>query len=333
MNAYIADSFNYTDIAGLSELRGRVQSQSPEAADEVARQFEALFIQMMIKSMRAAAPAEGLLSSDQTRMFEGMFDQQVALDMARGEGIGLREQVARQLAGPEARRDDDRELQMPTHRVPALRAAIEAAMAAPAASMGRHDTPEADGMKPGQGTSKAGPAGGDGSWSPRSPQEFIRDVWPHAQQAAAELGVAPEVLVAQSALETGWGQHVIQHGDGRSSYNLFGIKADGRWQGDRVTVQTLEYVQDIPEMQRAQFRSYGSVAESFEDYVDFLRSNPRYRHALEAAGDPEQYVRGLQDAGYATDPDYADKILNIMRRGTLSDTLAGFKSGGERPLS
>jgi flagellar protein FlgJ len=330
MSAYIANSFNYTDIAGLGELRGRVQSQSPEAADEVARQFEALFIQMMIKSMREAAPAEGLLNSQQTRMFEGMFDQQVALDMAQGQGIGLREQVARQLSGPEARRDDDRELEMPTHRVPALRAAIEAAMAAPTASAGHDHAAETGSVKPGQGV---GVAGGDGAWSPQSPQEFIRDVWPHAQQAAAELGVAPEVLVAQSALETGWGQHVIHHGDGRSSHNLFGIKADSRWQGDRATVQTLEYVQDLPQLERAQFRSYDGVAESFADYVDFLRGNPRYRHALEAAGDPEQYVRGLQDAGYATDPDYADKILNIMRRGTLSDTLAGLKSGGEWPLS
>ncbi|MGM0676975.1 flagellar assembly peptidoglycan hydrolase FlgJ [Ectothiorhodospira marina] len=333
MSAYIANSFNYTDMAGLGELRGRVQSQSPEAADEVARQFEALFIQMMIKSMREAAPAEGLLNSQQTRMFEGMFDQQVALDMAQGQGIGLREQVARQLSGPEARRDDDRALEMPTHRVPALRAAIEAAVAAPTASLQREDAPGVGSATSDQGTEMAAPAGGDQPWMPQSPQEFIRDVWPHAREAAAELGVAPEVLVAQSALETGWGQHVIRHGDGRSSHNLFGIKADSRWQGDRATVQTLEYVQDLPQLQRAQFRSYGSVAESFEDYVDFLRSNPRYRHALEAAGDPEQYVRGLQDAGYATDPGYADKILNIMQRGTLSDTLAGFKSGGERPLS
>jgi peptidoglycan hydrolase FlgJ len=169
-------------------------------------------------------------------------------------------------------------------------------------------------------------------WRPESPEAFVRELWPHAERAGAALGVAPEVLLAQSALETGWGRHVIPRGDGSSSHNLFGIKADTRWNGDRVQVNTLEYVNGVPEQQRAAFRAYQSPAESFADYVDFLQRNPRYRGALAQGSDAEGYLRGLQSAGYATDPAYADKILDILGRGTLPQTL-GLKSEPARPTS
>ncbi|MCG5535714.1 flagellar assembly peptidoglycan hydrolase FlgJ [Ectothiorhodospira mobilis] len=348
MNGYIADSTNYTDLAGLTQLRARAQRHEAGAADEVARQFEALFIQMMLKSMRQAAPAEGIFNNEQTRMYQGLFDQQIALEMSQGEGIGLREQVMRELSrhhpGADAGNpgDDgqagvagDRELQMPDHRVPSLRAAIEAAIQArDAARAGEGAEGDAEAAREVSAADPAGAASGtDAHWRPETPQEFIRDVWPHAQAAARELGVPPEVLVAQSGLETGWGRHVIRHGDGSSSFNLFGIKADARWDGPRVNVSTLEYVDGLPERQRAAFRAYDGLAEGFDDYVAFIQGNPRYRQALEAAGDAEGYIRGLQEAGYATDPRYADKILNIMQRGTLGETLASLKSGQTPPIS
>ena len=155
------------------------------------------------------------------------------------------------------------------------------------------------------------------SWRPESPTDFVRQLWPHAREAARELGVAPEVLIAQAALETGWGRRMIQRADGGNSFNLFGIKADSSWQGDRAQVATIEYVGGVAERQRASFRAYSGLGESFSDYVQFLRSNPRYRQALEQVQDSESFVRGLQDAGYATDPNYADKILRILDRGTL----------------
>ncbi|MBK1673446.1 flagellar assembly peptidoglycan hydrolase FlgJ [Ectothiorhodospira shaposhnikovii] len=329
MTSHIADSFHYTDMSGLAELRARTQGDAAGASDEVARQFEALFIQQMLKSMRAAMPTDGGLTGEHTRFFQGMFDQQIALDMARGEGIGLREQVARELAGGQSTAGvPGGELRMPSHRIPAMRAAIEASVAASAREEVRPGT--ATGRR---SAAAAGRGSSEASWSPESPQAFIRDLWPHARRAARALGVAPEVLVAQSALETGWGRHVITHGDGRSSHNLFGIKADRRWEGERVHVQTLEYVQDVPELQRAAFRSYGSLADSFEDYVNFIKTNPRYRQALQAAGDTEGYVRALQAAGYATDPAYADKILNILERGTLSDVLSSLNSSAVPPTT
>jgi flagellar protein FlgJ len=152
-----------------------------------------------------------------------------------------------------------------------------------------------------------------------SPQAFVQALWPHAQKAAAALGTQPEVLIAQSALETGWGRAVMQHGDGRPSYNLFGIKADSRWAGERVYSQTMEFRDGVMQRERAAFRSYDSLAEGFKDYVAFLQENPRYRQALEAAQDGPAYVRELQAAGYATDPEYAQKINAIMTGTLMAD--------------
>jgi flagellar protein FlgJ len=315
MNADVSGVYNYADFQGFSDLRRLAREESPEAADTAARQFEALFIQMMLKSMRDAMPVDSGMDGDQTKFYREMFDQQIALEMSRGEGIGLRESMLRELTPPMIPPAGAAELRMPEHRLP-----VNDPRPAPVAS--------------GQATA---PAGGTGSsttaaWRPESPQAFIQELWPHAEKAGAELGIAPEVLLAQSALETGWGQHVIPRPDGSSSHNLFGIKADAHWGGSRVQVNTLEYVNGIPEQQRAAFRAYDSPAESFADYVDFLQRNPRYREALAQAPDSEGYLRGLQKAGYATDPVYADKILDILSRGTLRQ-LVELKSTAETPIS
>ena len=146
-----------------------------------------------------------------------------------------------------------------------------------------------------------------------SPEAFVRVLWPHAQQAARELNVDPEILIAQSALETGWGRSVIDGGGLDSSYNLFGIKAGSGWDGGRASASTLEFEEQSGVMtrQRASFRTYESWRHSFNDYVQFLKTQPRYRDALDHGGDSVRFVEGLQQAGYATDPRYADKIVRI----------------------
>ena len=176
-------------------------------------------------------------------------------------------------------------------------------------------------------------------WRPESPDEFIRDLWPQAQGAAAELGVAPEVLVAQAALETGWGRSVSRGADGASSHNLFNIKADHRWGGEHVTISTLEYRDGVAVRERADFRAYDSFEESFRDYVDFLRANPRYGDVLANANDPQAYIQGLQDAGYATDPNYAKKIGSILARYQMANmsearqTVAALQEGESAPIT
>ena len=166
-------------------------------------------------------------------------------------------------------------------------------------------------------------------WQPATPEEFIRDIWEHAVAAAEQLGVDPAVLVAQSALETGWGKKVMQAPDGSSSYNLFGIKANPSWGGESTVVHSLEYRNGLAEMEQSRFRVYDSLAGSFNDYVSFLTTNSRYELALDKVADNREFVHELQDAGYATDPAYAEKIMDIIGRTSsenVVDELKNFSS-------
>jgi flagellar protein FlgJ len=159
-----------------------------------------------------------------------------------------------------------------------------------------------------------------------SPEEFVSSLLPLATDIATELGVDPKVLLAQAALETGWGKHIIKDGS-ESTNNLFNIKADKRWDGDRAQVNTLEYRDGLAQQEKAQFRSYDSYEQSFRDYADFLKNSPRYQQALEVAADPRQYLQQLQAAGYATDPAYADKITTIFESRVLAMGLNTPKEG------
>ncbi len=162
-----------------------------------------------------------------------------------------------------------------------------------------------------------------------TPEGFVASIWGHAQAAADELGVDARALVAQAALETGWGKRQINHGDGRSAHNLFGIKANG-WNGERATVGTHEYVDGVRRQETASFRSYASPAESFADYVRLLKNNPRYQRALQAGTDVRGFARGLQQAGYATDPSYAAKISAIAGGPTIERAVSALTETGAR---
>ncbi|WP_082411328.1 flagellar assembly peptidoglycan hydrolase FlgJ [Methylogaea oryzae] len=145
-------------------------------------------------------------------------------------------------------------------------------------------------------------------------EQFLRDLLPEAEAAAKELGVDPKMLLSQAALETGWGRHTVRGADGSDSHNLFGIKAGKDWEGQRVATTTLEYVQGVPVRKTDYFRAYDSYKDCFHDYVAFLRDNPRYAQAIEQGDDPHAFFAGLQRAGYATDPRYANKVLAIYRQ-------------------
>jgi flagellar protein FlgJ len=313
---------NYTDLGGLAALKAGARERSPEALRETARQFEALFLQMMLQSMREAAGSIGgedkLLDNDQVQLYQEMYDKQIGLKLAQGGGIGLADVIYRQLGGETAGAD----------KAPGMTTTDARAVPARTAMPGFAQRLAVLGA--------ARPAATD--WQPPDAQQFVADIWPHAQRAAQALGVAPEVLVAQAALESGWGRHQIRHADGAPSFNLFGIKADGRWAGERVGVSTLEYVDGVAERQRAEFRSYASLGEAFDDYVRFIQDNPRYGEALSRAADARGYVEGLARAGYATDPGYAEKILGILERPEFAARVAAvtdtpLKSAGQPPLS
>lgn len=320
-----------TGTASLADLRRSARAGDAGAAREAAQQFEALFVNMMIKQMREAMPTSGgLFGGDGMKLYESMHDQQLSLAMARRGGIGLAESIERQLlpagsapAGPAPAGDVPRELNFPTHRLPArvtplVRLDPPAAEAPARAAMAEAATRAAQ-------TGAAKPA--DAGW-PSSPAEFVQRLLPHARRAAARLGVAPEVLIAQSALETGWGRHMMADRAGKPSHNLFGIKASGGWSGAAVRVSTLEYRDGVAQRETAAFRGYPDEAASFADYVRLVGDNPRYQKALENAHSPEGYLRGLQEGGYATDPAYADKILKILERG-----LPGLNFSSSRPTT
>jgi flagellar protein FlgJ len=299
---------HYADMAGLARLRMAAKQHETGSATEAAKQFEALFIQMMLKSMRDTVAEGGLFDGSHMRTYQEMFDQQISMDIARGQSLGIAPLIARQLGGrPPA---------------PPQTSSIETRNV---------ERTKANSQPPPGNAFERAAASGQGALHFDDPGEYVKAVWPHAERAARALGIAPEVLVAQSALETGWGERVPADPAGRSSHNLFGIKADAGWTGTSLHVPTLEFEEAAPVRRVAAFRAYESIAASFDDYVAFMRANPRYREALAQGGDAVRYARGLQRAGYATDPHYADKIIRIMQ--AVQSPVAGLKPHPQPPLS
>ncbi len=309
----------YTDFQGLSDLRHKARDNSPEALEAVARQFESIFMQMMLKSMREASLGDGLFDSQQSELYLDMYDKQLATSLSSsGSGVGLAEVMIRQLRQSLGSAETAAAERTQSYTVPErVPFSIPAQPASPA-------TAEVQTVEP--SASAAAPLSGE-------PQEFVRELLPHAERAAQRLGVRPEVLLAQAALETGWGRAVIRHGDGRSSHNLFNIKSDQRWGGMDVAKQTLEYRDGVASKEMARFRAYNSYAESFEDYVDFISQSPRYARAMENAADPQAYLDELQQAGYATDPEYAGKIKEILNRPELLAMVGELKLSGNGTLT
>ena len=298
---------------GLRDLRGRLQNPSREDIREVAEQFEALFAEMMMQSMRSATPGDPIFGGNAEETYRGLMDRQLSLGMARGEGLGLADMIEREMRRNAGMETDERRPGGPADLDGYRAAAPPARMSATAEA---DDAPSA---RASQEVGGKGPA-----WE--TPAEFVEAIGPPARDAAERRGGPAVALVAQAALETGWGQHVIRDGDGQSTNNLFNIKAHtSSWQGDRVRVPTLEYRNGVPEREMAEFRAYDSLEESFDDYVDFLESNPRYREALRWGEDAGQFVQALQEAGYATDPHYAEKLNRIIDQ-RLPDHV---RAGGE----
>lgn len=330
MNA--AQGTAFYDIQGLAALRAEASSTPTNAIEEVASQFESLFTQMMLKSMREATIKGGLFESDQMDFYQGMFDQQLSLQLSRESSLGLADILVEQLDGgaqPAAARVEQAQ---DITRLDALLGRTRSPDAAAPVAGGRLSV---SAVGAGAANEELTVAAGSESqdWAPGSPEEFIRSVWQHAVSAAGKIGVDPLVLVAQSALETGWGKKVIQAADGSSSFNLFGIKAGASWEGPSAAVNTLEFNDGVAALERASFRVYDSLQSSFDDYVALLTSSPRYQQALDKADDARAFVQELQGAGYATDPRYAQKIISILDTPAYSSIFDELKNFASLPLT
>jgi peptidoglycan hydrolase FlgJ len=268
----------YSDVNGLAALKR--DPNSPEAISAVAKQVEALFLQMMLKSMRDATSAEET-NSNEMGMYQDMFDKQVALSISQHTDLGISRLLKRQLVG-------------------------KPAAAAPKLAPG---VPTASAAAP---TSPAAP----------TPTEFVHRMLPPITRAASALGVDPMGMLAQAALETGWGQRMPRNADGSLSHNMFGIKAGDEWAGARASADTMEVANGVATPRRTTFRAYGSIEESVNDFASLLKNSPRYRDVIAAGGNAGAYIASMGKSGYATDPEYANKLNQILRSDTLQSALA-----------
>jgi peptidoglycan hydrolase FlgJ len=294
--AAMANANTYSDPNGLAALKK--DPNSPAALHAVAQQVDALFLQMMLKSMRDANAAAGTGDSNEMGMYQDMFDKQIALTMSQHQDLGLGSLLTRQMAA---------------------RAAAGSATPAPADD---HTVP-----RPAAAPSSSAPpvTPAPPTSMTQSAGEFVDQVLPSIRTAAQALGLNPLVLLAQAALETGWGKRMARTADGNPSLNLFGIKADDTWVGARAAANTIEYAGGVATQRQAAFRAYGSIEESVNDFANLLKSSPRYRHAAAAGPDAQAYVDGIGRSGYATDPEYAAKLNDILHGSTLRAAVKSIK--------
>ena len=317
-----ARQLSVLDPNALGDIKRLARDNSPEGLRAAAKQFEALFLQMVLKSMRDATPQNGLMDNDQTRLFQAMQDQQLAMNMAQGRGIGLADVIFRQFGGEAAGAS-------PATDAPELdplldlsgmprRTAITAARPSAAEKPAAEAAALAAGIAPPASAATTRETGA----VPDGARAFVNRVWEHAGDASRSTGIPAHFMVAQAALETGWGRAELRRADGTPSHNLFNIKAGSDWKGAVVEVPVTEYANGRAYTEHARFRAYGSYEEAFRDYASLLRNSPRYAEVL-GQQDGAGFARSLQQAGYATDPMYADKLARIISGSTLRSALAG----------
>jgi len=280
------------DAQALNGLKRDAASDPQGNLKQVAQQVEGMFVQMMLKSMRAALPQDGILSSDQSRLYTSMYDQQIAQQMSQ-KGLGLADMMVKQMsnanavpsetAGTSPMALDDEVLRtLPNQALEqTLRRAVPKAPSAAPLSLNNGN--------------------------------FVARLSTPARVVSQQSGIPHQLIVAQAALESGWGQREIPAADGSPSYNLFGIKAGGSWDGPVTEITTTEFEQGAAKKIKAKFRVYGSYVEAMADYVKLLTNNPRYAGVANARS-PEQAAQALQQAGYATDPQYASKLVSVIQQ-------------------
>ncbi|MCG7544876.1 flagellar assembly peptidoglycan hydrolase FlgJ [Pseudoalteromonas sp. MM17-2] len=292
------------DLNSLDKLRQDALKQ-PAGSDgeraalkQAAQQFESIFTQMLLKSMRKANEAfedeDSPFNASSVKYFQDMHDQQLSSELSANGSLGLADLIVQQLS-------PQKDSYMPAS---ALRDA-------------RLNNAQ---VKTQEQHSEASPIAHKADFA--NAKEFVEGVWDVAREAAGKIGVHPGVMVAQAALETGWGKHIIKTASGESSNNLFNIKAHRDWQGEATVKPTLEYEGGVAVQRKEPFRVYDSIEQSFDDFVSFLKTNPRYQQALDVADKPHQFIDAIHQAGYATDPQYAEKIKRVLGQSELR-ALAG----------
>lgn len=290
------------DAQSVDKLRLQAKQDPDAALKSVAQQFESIFMNMMLKSMREATPKDGMLDSEQGNLYTQLFDQQLTQKLSSGKGLGVADMLVKQLTRSGLVASNlNQEKTVPPAIVPDQLKQMETPLPL------QKWTERVQGAVP----------------AFKNPKEFVEKLWPHAVEASKELGIPPHFLLGQAALESGWGKRTIRDRDGQDSLNLFGIKAGAKWSGEVAAAATTEYVNGVAQARREEFRAYGSYADSFRDYAALLKSNPRYQGVLGQDLDAAGFARAMQQAGYATDPMYASKLARVVGSETMRQALAG----------
>lgn len=309
MTTATTSAASYLDFSSFDEMRLKSKKDKNGALRDVATQFESIFLKMALKSMRDASLGDEMLDSDTTNTYRDMYDNQLSVSLAGKGTLGLADVLFRQLGGvaestkqsgssvTDALAIDYRSrlalAKIKSQAQPLPPKAVAPALPPVSAVVDSVSAPDAVAV--------------DSS----SPAAFARSLRDLAVQTGKKLGVEPAVLIAQAALETGWGKHMVKDAQGRSSNNFFNIKAGENWDGAKVSADTAEYSGGVRKAEVAKFRAYASPQESFSDYAQFMQSNPRYAGAIKRGAVAQEFARELQSSGYATDPLYAEKISRI----------------------
>ncbi|HAT1584415.1 TPA: flagellar assembly peptidoglycan hydrolase FlgJ [Citrobacter farmeri] len=283
------------DAQSLNELKAKAGQDPAANIRPVARQVEGMFVQMMLKSMREALPKDGVFSSDQTRLYTSMYDQQIAQQMTAGKGLGLAEMMVKQMTQGQVQPAEE------TPQVP-MKFTLETVTSYQNQAL----TQLVRKAIPRTLESNDEPLSGDS-------KDFLAQLSLPARLASEQSGVPHHLILAQAALESGWGQRQIRRENGEPSFNLFGVKASGNWKGPVTEITTTEYENGEAKKVKAKFRVYSSYLEALSDYVGLLTRNPRYA-AVTTAATAEQGAQALQSAGYATDPNYARKLTSMIQQ-------------------
>ncbi|WP_210443155.1 flagellar assembly peptidoglycan hydrolase FlgJ [Vibrio crassostreae] len=288
------------DIGSLDRLRQQAvngeEGSEKEALTAAAKQFESIFTSMLFKSMRDANSSfkSDMLNSQNEQFYRQMQDEQMASELSASGSLGLADMIVAQLSAGQASDATEDKIRSEGFDTSLQR-------------------PQYSGRSEGRASEVQSAQAAKQPVSFDSPESFVTSMKPYAEKAASALGVDSSLLLAQAALETGWGSKMVKNSLGNSN-NLFNIKADRSWKGDKVATQTLEFHGKTAVKESASFRSYSNFEDSFNDYVKFLNENPRYETALQHQGNSENFIKGIHQAGYATDPNYADKVLHVKAK-------------------
>ena len=341
------------DAKSLDKLKYAADQNSPESIKAAAKQFEAVLMNMMLKSMREATPQDGMMDNEQSRMFTSMLDQQLSTHLTQ-KGLGLADVLARQLSASSQKiipadsananaigqtlKPSAQHAHSLTHASKATHAtdkptviqAIEQAKERAYQQLEALEDAVSEGIENQLDTLKpilneAKTSLSKVQW-PELPgvniakqlgdkaQAFVSSMTKHAQAASQVSGIPAKFMLGQAGLETGWGQKLIKTINGENSHNLFGIKAGNGWNGKVAVSATTEYINGVKQTRYEKFRAYDSYADAFKDYAKLISENPRYQQAMANTHDAKAYAYALQRAGYATDPQYGKKLSQVIAK-------------------